>query len=50
VLPRHRRVTRLYLYHWNSSTRRDTWDSAFIGPDDRARPALRVLRRHLRRR
>jgi hypothetical protein len=49
VIPRfRRRVTRLYLYHWNSSTRRDTWDSAFIGPDDRARPALRVLRRHLR--
>jgi hypothetical protein len=50
VLPRHRRVRRIYLYHWNSSTRRDTWDSAFIGPDDRARPALGVLRRHLRRR
>ena len=48
VLPRFRRVKRIYLYHWNSSTRRDTWDSAFIGPDDRARPALRVLRRHLR--
>jgi hypothetical protein len=48
VLPRHRRVTRLYLYHWNSSTRRDTWDSAFIGPDGRARPALAVLRRALR--
>ncbi|HEV2061326.1 MAG TPA: hypothetical protein VGR12_00625 [Solirubrobacteraceae bacterium] len=49
VIPRYRRVTRIYLYHWNSSTRRDSWDSAFIGPDDRVRPALRVLRRHLRR-
>ncbi|HEX2084747.1 MAG TPA: hypothetical protein VHF89_03620 [Solirubrobacteraceae bacterium] len=50
VLPRYRRVTRMYLYQWNSSTRRDTWDSAFIGPDDRPRPALRVLRRELERR
>jgi hypothetical protein len=50
VVPRfRRRVTRIYLYHWNSSTRRDTWDSALIGPDGRARPALAILRRHLRR-
>ncbi len=50
VLPRYRRITRIYLYQWNSSTRRDTWDSGFIGPDDRARPALAILRRELRRR
>jgi hypothetical protein len=49
VVPRYPRVTRIYLYQWNSSTRRDTWDSGFIGPDDRPRPALRVLRRALRR-
>jgi hypothetical protein len=48
VLPRYKRVTRIYLYQWNSSTRRDTWDSGFIGPDDRPRPALAILRRALR--
>jgi hypothetical protein len=43
-----RRVTRVYAYHWDSSTTRDSWDSAFIGPDDRARPSLAVLERVLR--
>ena len=43
-----RRVTRVYLYHWSSSTSRDSWDSAFIGADDRVRPALAVLERVLR--
>jgi len=41
------RITRIYLYHWRSASRTDTWDSAFIGPDDRERPALRELRRAL---
>jgi hypothetical protein len=43
-----RRITRVYLYHWSSSTRRDSWDSAFIGSDDKPRPALAVLKRVLR--
>ena len=42
-----RRVTRIYLYHWRSTTRRDSWDSALIGYDGRARPALSVLKRFL---
>ena len=50
VVPRYPRLTRIYLYQWNSSTRRDTWDSGLIGPDNRARPSLRILRRELRRR
>jgi hypothetical protein len=48
VLPRHRRIRRLYVYHWNSSTRRDSWDSALVGPSGRRRPALDVLSRRLR--
>ncbi len=44
-----RRVARIYLYHWRSSTPQDSWDSALIGPDDRPRPALDVLRRVLGR-
>lgn len=43
-----RRVTRIYIYHWSSSTRRDSWDSALIGADGKARPALAVVRRVLR--
>jgi hypothetical protein len=42
-----RRVARVYLYHWRSSTRRDSWDSALIGSDGEARPALGVLKRVL---
>jgi hypothetical protein len=42
-----RRVARIYIYHWRSSTRRDSWDSALIGSDGRPRPALAVLKRFL---
>jgi hypothetical protein len=42
-----KRVARIYVFHWKSSTRRDSWDSALIGSDDRARPALAVLKRFL---
>ena len=45
------RVKRVYIYHWNTgvgaSTDADddrTWDSGLIGPDDRPRPALAVLK------
>ena len=44
-----RRVARIYIYHWRSSTRRDSWDSALIGADGRARPALGVVKRYLPR-
>jgi hypothetical protein len=40
-----RRISRVYAYHWDSSTSSDSWDSAFIGPDDAERPSLAVLRR-----
>lgn len=36
------RVQRVYLYHWDGAGAR-TWDSAFVGPDGAARPALAVL-------
>jgi len=44
-----RRVARIYIYHWRSTTRRDSWDSALIGSDNRPRPALNVLKRVLGR-
>lgn len=37
------RIKRVYLYHWNSGAVTDSWDSAFFGPDGRARPSFRVL-------
>ena len=44
-----RRVTRVYFYHWLAPPeRRPRWDSAFIDPHGRARPALAVLRREVR--
>ena len=43
-----RRVSRVYAYHWDSTSTRDSWDSAFIGPDNRTRPSLAVLERVLR--
>jgi hypothetical protein len=42
-----KRIRRVYLYHWNSSTKKDTWDSALIGLNGKPRPAFRVLERVL---
>jgi hypothetical protein len=40
-----RRITRVYLFHWNPSTPHDSWDSGLVDLHDRARPAYRVLAR-----
>jgi hypothetical protein len=45
-----RRITRVYLYHWNSYPGPTTWDSALIGPTGKPRPAFRVLQRVLTQR
>jgi Glycosyl hydrolase catalytic core len=42
-----RRVARIYIYHWRSTTAKDSWDSALVGADNRPRPALNVLKRVL---
>lgn len=47
IVPLSSRISRVYLYHWSSSTRRDTWDSAMVDWRGRERPALEVLRRQL---
>jgi hypothetical protein len=40
-------VQRVYLYHWDTGLDGDgvaaTWDSGFVSPDGRARPALQAL-------
>jgi hypothetical protein len=38
------RISRVYLYHWDSSTALDSWDSGFVGADGRARPSLAILK------
>jgi hypothetical protein len=43
------RLERVYLYHWNSATTRDSWDSGLIGPAGRERPAMKVLASRLGR-
>ena len=48
LVPLSRRITRVYLYHWNA-VRGDNWDSALIDPRGKARPALGVVRGELRR-
>jgi len=47
LAPLSRRITRVYLYHWNSEPGPKTWDSALIGPGGKPRPAFRVLERVL---
>lgn len=44
------RVRRVYLYHWNSRTDRDSWDSALIDHEGDERTAFRVVRNRLEER
>jgi hypothetical protein len=44
-----RRITRVYLYHWNAETRLDSWDSALIDHRGRRRPAFGELQEVMRR-
>jgi hypothetical protein len=48
LVPLSRRVTRVYIYHWNVSAAPGTWDSALFDPAGRERPAYRIVRRVLR--
>ena len=43
LVPLSRRVTRVYIYHWNTDGLPSTWDSALIGPTGRPRPAFGVV-------
>jgi hypothetical protein len=47
LVPLSRRVTRVYVYHWNADAPAATWDSALIGPTGRTRPAYEVVERVL---
>ena len=43
------RITKVYLYHWNSSSLTDTWDSALIGPDGKPRGGLTIVESRLKK-
>lgn len=45
IVPLSRRITRVYLYEWNATSPKDTWDTALIDSHGRIRPAFRVLQR-----
>jgi hypothetical protein len=47
LVPLSRRITRVYVYHWNSHPGPKTWDSGLIGPTGQPRPAYRVFTRVL---
>ena len=41
------RIRRVYFYHWQAPPIVTNWDSAFLGPKGRVRPAYRTLKRRL---
>jgi hypothetical protein len=49
LVPLSRRVTRVYIYHWNTDGVSSTWDSALIGPTGVTRPAYGIVERALHR-
>jgi hypothetical protein len=44
------RIKRVYLYHWNSSSETDSWDSSLIGSDGKPRGGLAVVQARLKKR
>jgi hypothetical protein len=48
IVPKNPRISRVYIYHWNSASATASWDSALITPGGRERSALFVLARVLR--
>jgi hypothetical protein len=47
LVPLSRRITRVYLYHWNAA-KGENWDSGLVDARGKARPALRVVRSELK--
>ena len=42
------RITRIYLYHWNSDGPRSSWDSGLVDHKGKARPAFTALEQFLK--
>ena len=46
LVPLSRRITRVYLYHWNAEPL-ENWDSGLVDSQGQPRPAWRVVRREM---
>lgn len=44
------RIPFIFYYHWDSSSNKDTWDSAFISSDGKPRPSFNILKNAMRTR
>ncbi len=49
IAPISSRIRRVYLYHWNPATLRDTWDSALVDLKGEPRTAYRVVQNRIRK-
>jgi hypothetical protein len=47
LVPLSRRITRVYLYHWNAAAG-ENWDSGLVNARGQGRPALKVVRTELK--
>lgn len=47
LVPLSGRITRVYIYNWNSPAKHQTWDSALINPHGQVRPAFAVFEHEL---
>jgi hypothetical protein len=48
IAPLSKRISRIYLYHWNAEKTAKSWDSGLVGSDGKARPSLTVLQQAMR--
>jgi len=44
-----KRITRVYIYHWQAPAEFATWDSGLVAANGRARPALDIVRQEVNR-
>jgi Glycosyl hydrolase catalytic core len=48
IAPLSKRISRIYLYHWNAERTAKSWDSGLVDARGKARPALTVLQQVVR--
>jgi hypothetical protein len=46
----HRRIKRLYLYHWMQPKKYRGWDSGLVRKNGKPRPAFKVVKKELKKR
>ncbi len=48
LVPLSKRISRVYLYHWNPGGKNENWDSALLTPHGKPRPAFAVLKEQIK--